>query len=205
MNARRLLVSSILAAAVLALVACATHRLAWHEAEPGAAGRPLKSVMVVAVTYDKVLRRVYEDAMASSLGTRGIRAVVSYDKLAGGRVEEAVLREAVSAAGVEGVLITREGAIDRTSSRVSGGTVAVGTGAVGMYGWYSGTWMATEFAPTDLKGAAWTRTTTRLFEAREGALLWSGAVESSLERGSGPQIDRLVDLLQRAMAGDGVI
>lgn len=192
-------------AAVLLISACATHRLAYHEAEPGGAGRQPKSVMVVAVTYDKVLRRVYEDTMAARLASRGVKAVVTYDLLPGSRVEEGVLREAVAKAGVDAVLITREGAIERTKTRVSGGTVAVGTGGVGMYGWYSGTWMATEFAPTDMKGAAWSRTTSRLFDARDGALLWTGAIESSLERDKGVQIDRFVDLLYQAMLADKVL
>jgi hypothetical protein len=191
-------------AATLLLAACATHKLAYHDVEPGGTGRQLKSVMVVAVTYDKVLRRVYEDAMSAKLASRGIRGVATYDLLPGSRVEEAAMREAVARAGVDAVLITREGAIDRTKSKVSGGTVAVGTGG-GMYGWYSGTWMATEFAPTDLKGAAWSRTTSRLFDARDGALLWTGAIESSLERDKGIQMDRFVDLLFQGMVEDKVL
>jgi hypothetical protein len=192
-------------AATLLLAACATHKLAYHDVEPGGTGRQIRSVMVVAVTYDKVLRRVYEDAMSAKLATRGLRGAVTYDLLPGSRVEEAVLREAVAKAGVDAVLITREGSIDRTKSKVSGGTVAVGTGSVGMYGWYSGTWSATEFAPTDLRGAAWSRTTSRLFDARDGALLWTGAIESSLERDKGLQMDRFVDLLFKGMLGDKVI
>lgn len=191
-----------LAAAIL-LSACATHRLVQHNAEPGAG--PVRSVMVVGITYDKVLRRVYEDAMAAKLVARGVKAVVSYQTLPEAGVEEAQLRDAVSRAQVDAVLITRDGAIERSRSKVSGGTVAVGTGGIGMYGWYAGTWVATEYAPTRIEGAAWSSTTSRLFDAREGALLWTGAVESSLERGRGVQMERLVQLLFQGMVADKVL
>jgi hypothetical protein len=190
--------------AALLLGACATHRLAHHGAE-SAVANPARSVMVVGVTYDKVLRRVYEDTMAAKLATRGVKAVVSYEALPDGRVEEAQLREAVSRAQVDAVLITREGAIERSRSKISGGTVAVGTSGIGMYGWYSGTWVATEYAPTRIEGAAWSSTTSRLFDAREGTLLWTGAVESSLERGRGVQMERLVQLLFDGMVADRML
>lgn len=186
------------------LSACATHRLVHHGVESAPAS-PARSVMVVGVTPDKVLRRVYEDAMAAKLATRGVKAVVSYEALPDGRVEEAQLREAVSRAQVDAVLITREGAIERSRSKISGGTVAVGTSGMGMYGWYAGTWVATEYAPTRIEGAAWSGTTSRMFDAREGKLLWTGAVESSLERGRGVQMERLVQLLFQGMVADGVL
>lgn len=204
--ARRLWIAALV---VLPLASgCAANRVTSHEANPAYAGKPLKSVMVFAITYDKVLRRVFEDRLVARLGERGIRGVPAYASLEkSGEVEEAVLRDAIGKAGVEGVLITRPGAIDRSTTRVSGGTLAVGTGSGwgGFYGYYNNVWHVTEYAPTDMRGSAWMSSTSHLFDAGSGALVWTGSVETSMEKDAGPAVEKYVDLIFRTMIADKVI
>ena len=194
---------------VLPLVAgCAANRVSSHEANPEYSGKPLRSLMVFAISYDKVLRRVYEDRMVARLGERGIRGVPAYVSLEkSGEVEEKVLHDAIDKAGVDGILISRAGAIDRSKTRVSGGTLAVGSGGGwgGFYGYYNSVWHVTEYAPTDIRGSAWMNSTSRLFDARNGALVWTGSVETSMEKDIGPAVDKYVDLVFRTMVADKVI
>ena len=58
-----------LAIAALALLAgCATSELVRQEANPEYVGKPLKSMMVVAVTADEIVRRTFEDRVVAMLG-----------------------------------------------------------------------------------------------------------------------------------------
>lgn len=204
------LIRGVLCACLLAALVsgCAANRLTSHDANPAYAGKPMRSMMVIAITYDKVMRRVFEDRLVARLGERGIRGVPAYASIEkSGEVEEQVLRDAIAKAGVEGVLITRAGAIDRSTTRVSGGTVAIGTGGGwgGFYGYYNSVWNVTEFAPTDIRGSAWMNSTSRLFDATSGEPVWTGSVETSMEKDIGPAVEKYVDLIFKTMLADKVI
>ena len=187
---------------------CATNRVSFHETNPEYAGKPMKSLMVYAITYDKVLRRVYEDRMVARLADRGIKGVPSYASIEkNGEEEKVVVRTAIEKAGVDGILLSRAGAIDRSTTRVSGGTLAVGTGSGwgGFYGYYNNVWHVTEYAPTDIRGSAWMNSTSSLFDARSGEQVWTGSVETSMEKDIGPTVNKYVDLVFRTMVADKVI
>ena len=78
------------ACAALALAGCATSRLVTKQSNPDYAGKPFKSVMVVAVTSDELLRRTFEDRIVALLGKRGVKGVPAYAAVGSrGRVEEA--------------------------------------------------------------------------------------------------------------------
>jgi hypothetical protein len=65
-----------LAIAALALLAgCTTSKLVRQEANPQYVGKPLKSVMVVGVTADEIVRRTFEDRFVALLGQRGIKGI----------------------------------------------------------------------------------------------------------------------------------
>lgn len=64
------------------LVACATTRIDAQWTSPAFAGRPVQGpVLVVGLTRDPTLRRLYEDALSAELAHRGVAAVKSYDEL----------------------------------------------------------------------------------------------------------------------------
>src|SRR5512143_3451786 len=68
------------ALAAVALVSCAasTH-LTSSWADPAAAGRSYKKIVVVGVTTKAPIRREYEDAFSRELAARGIEATPSYN------------------------------------------------------------------------------------------------------------------------------
>jgi hypothetical protein len=103
------------AAVALALLAsCVTSRLVTQQSNPDYVGKPFKSVMVVAVTADELVRRTFEDRMVALLGQRGVKGIPAYAAVGKrGRVEEADLREAITRSGAEGVIITRVTRVDR--------------------------------------------------------------------------------------------
>ena len=88
---RALSLAVVLAVVALAGVAgCAPNRLLHQHANPEYVGKPFKRVLVVAVTKENVLGRVYEDRMVALLGQRGIKGVPAYASLGtAGAVDEA--------------------------------------------------------------------------------------------------------------------
>jgi hypothetical protein len=188
-------------AALLLLASCATSELVSQKTNPDYVGKSFKSVMVVAVTADDLLRRTYEDRMVALLGKRGTKGIPSYAAVGSrGQVEEAELRQAIAQSGAEGVLVTRVTRVDRSSGTVPGGTVAVG-----LYGYYSGVWQTIYVAPEKITGPSWTFSETRLFDAKTGALAWTGTVETRENDDLGAALTQYLDLIFDTMVNNRVL
>jgi hypothetical protein len=200
---------ALLSAAVLALTllaGCAASRLVAQQSNPDYVGKSFKSVMVVAVTSDQMIRRTYEDRVVALLGKRGVKGIPAYSLLGSrGKVEEAELREAIARSGAEGVLITRVTHVDQSSTYVSGATVTMGYGGVGMYGYYGGVWQTVDTAPQKIAGPKWTMSETRLFDAKSGVQAWSGVVDTRKSDNAGEALTDYVNIIFNAMVGDRVL
>jgi len=193
-------------AALALLTGCATSQLLSQKANPDYVGKPLKSIMVVAVTSDEIVRRTYEDRVVALLGKRGIKGMPSYSELAKrGKVEEAELRQGIARAGAEGVMITRVTRVDRATVEFSGTEVAVGYGFGGFYGFYSGVWSTVSAPATTITGPQWTVSETRLFDARNGALAWTGFVDTKETENFNAALTQYIEVIFNAMVGDRVI
>ena len=199
------------AVVALAFVAgCAPNRLLYQHANPEYVGKPFKRVLVVAVTKENVLGRVYEDRMVALLGQRDIQGVPAYASLgATGAVDEATLRGVIAKTGVDGVLITRTTSVDESSVTTPGYTVAVGYGWGGFYGYYSGAWQTSYVPPqTTVVGPMRTVSETRLFDAKSGALAWSGMIRTTDRDGESDttaSVQQYAGIVYDTMARDGII
>ena len=193
-----------LAIAALALLAgCATSELIKQEANPQYVGKPLRSVMVVAVTTDEIVRRTFEDRVVALLGKRGIKGIPGYSAVGTrGKVQEAQLREAIAKSGAEGVMITRVIRIDRASTTVPGATLAVSSG---FYGYYGGVWETVSVPAQTVTGPTWTVYETRLFDAKSGALAWTGLVDTKQNDRLDAAMTQYIDVVFDAMVGDKVL
>jgi len=202
-----------LAVVALALVAsCAPNRLLRQHANPEYVGKPFKRVLVVAVTRENVLGRVYEDRMVALLGQRGITGVPAYASLGtAGAVDEATLRGVIAKTGVDGMLITRTTSVDESTVTTPGYTVTVGigTGWGGFYNYYSGVWQTSYVPPqTTVVGPTRTVSETRLFDAKSGALAWSGMIGTTDRDGesdSAASVQQYAGIVFDAMSRDGII
>jgi hypothetical protein len=193
-------------AALATLAACTTSQIVGQKANPDYVGKPLKSVMVVAVTADDIARRTYEDRVVALLAKRGIKGIPGYSAVGKrGKVEEAELREAIARSGAEGVMITRVIRVDRSKTEVSGAEVAVGYGWGGFYSYYSGVWTTVSLPPQTVIGPQWTVSETRLFDARNGALAWTGIVDTKESDDFNAALTQYIQVIFDAMVGDRVI
>jgi len=190
-------------AALALLAGCATSSLVSQQSNPDYVGKSFKSVMVVAVTSDELLRRTYEDRMVALLGRRGSKGIPAYAAVgARGQVEEADLRQAIAKSGAEGVLVTRVTRVDRSSGTVPGATVMVG---VGFYGYYSTVWQTVNVSAQKITGPSWTVSETRLFDAKTGVLAWTGAVETRENDDLDAALTQYINVIFDAMVSDRVL
>jgi hypothetical protein len=177
---RRLAGVALLAAAIVALSGCAAStELNAQWVNPQAGNRlPVKSVMVMGINRDSTARRIYEDAMVAQLNARGVKAVQSYKSLPGdGPAEQQAIQAAVASAGADAVLISRTVSVSN-EVRVSPGIVAGppwGFGWPGFYGYYHSYWSAAYAFPPSVYTVQNVLVDTRLFDAKEYLLLWSGS------------------------------
>ena len=193
-------------AALALLASCATSRLVAQQSNPDYVGKSFKSVMVVAVTSDELIRRTFEDRMVALLAKRGTKGIPAYTVIGSrGQVEEADLRQAIARSGAEGVLMTRVTRIDRSSGTVPGSTVAVGIGWGGFYGYYSTVWQTVEVAPQKITGPSWTVSETRLFDAKNGVLAWTGVMDTRENDDLGAALTQYVGVIFDAMVNDRVL
>jgi hypothetical protein len=193
-------------AALAVLAGCATSQLVSQKVNPDYVGKPLKRVMVVAVTEDEITRRTYEDRVIALLGKRGIEGIAGYSAVGKrGKVEEAELRQAIARSGVEGVMITRVTSVEQSKIELSGTEVAVGYGWGGFYGYYAGVWTTVSAPPRSEAGQRFTVSETRLFDARNGALAWTGIVGTKESDDFNAALTQYIEVIFDAMVGDRVI
>jgi len=190
-------------AALALLAGCATSRLISQQSNPDYVGKTFKSVMVVAVTSDELIRRTFEDRMIALLGKRGLKGIPAYAAVGSrGQVEEADLRQAIARSGAEGVLVTRVTRVDRSSGTVPGATVMVG---VGFYGYYSTVWQTVNVSAQKITGPSWTVSETRLFDAKNGVLAWTGVMDTRENDNLGAALTQYIDVIFDAMVSDRVL
>jgi len=185
--------------AVLAvlLTACATSSLVSQQSNPDYVGKPFRSVMVVAVTQDDLVRRTFEDRMVALLGRRGLNGIPGYSAIGPRRkLEEAELRSAVAGSGAEGVLITRVVRVDRSSGTLPGATVGVG---------FYGYWEVVNLPPQQVSGPSWTVSETRLFDAKNGVLAWTGVMDTRENDDLDRALTQYIDVVFDAMVRDRVL
>src|SRR5262249_20261524 len=129
-----------LAATGLLLAACASTHLvnAWRE--PGYSGPPLTRIMVIGVTKQSAVRRIFEDIFVQQLRAQSVAAIPSYTLIPeDGEVPKERLAQAVQESGADCVLITRLVRVDRQVQIYPG--YYFGPPYMGFYGFYSSAWV----------------------------------------------------------------
>ena len=201
--------AALLAAAIVSLSGCASTEINARWLNPQAGNRlPVKSVMVMGINRDSTARRIYEDAMVVQLNARGIKAVQSYKFLPDdGPAEQQVIQAAVAKVGADAVLISRTVSVTN-EVQVSPGWVAGppwGFGWPGFYGYYHGYWSAAYAFPPSVYTVQKVLVDTRLFDAKDYLLLWSGS-STTVPTGSMQQtIQDFAKTITETLANDKVI
>ena len=198
------------ALALLTLTSCAaTSQLTTSWADPGAANRSLKKVVIVGATPNAAARRMYEDTFANDLRARGIDAIPSYSVAGEGQLSKEEASAKLKELGADGVIVTRlvdkesyENYYPPTYSTYAAPSAYYG----GWYGYYSMgyTYMS---SPGYVEQGHVYRVETNLYDVQNDKLLWSGITESSLTSGQAPtsEIQPVIHMLVNDMEKKKVI
>jgi len=168
--------------AFLILVAgCASTTLTSVWRDPSYSGGPIRSVLVVGISKEAGIRRIFEDEFSAKLRAVGVTATPSYTVIPqDGPVERAVLDGAISKSGAQGTLVTRLLKVERRTDYAPGYVRTVP--AVGYYrnfhGYYSSTWVPGAYAAPQRFDYDIVALETNLWRAQGGELVWSGTTES---------------------------
>jgi hypothetical protein len=166
----------VLCAITLLLAACASTSLTNSWRDPAYTGPALKKIMVMGVSTQPSVRRVFEDEFVAELKVAGVGAVASYKLIPqDGKADEATLQRAVHEAGADGALITRLVRIEM-KTQVTSGFYQSGP-AMGFYGWYSSAWVGYYEPPMVYQYDVVTAETS-LYDINAQRLLWSGTTET---------------------------
>jgi hypothetical protein len=158
---------------------CASTTLTSVWRDPSYSRGPLRSVLVMGISEETGIRRIFEDEFAAKLQAVGVIAIASYTLIPqDGPAEPVALDAAIAKAGAQGVLITRLLRIERRTTYAPGYVWAVP--AVGYYrnfhGYYSSAWV--RYAPPQAYDYDIVALETNLWSPRQGELIWSGITES---------------------------
>jgi len=166
--------------AVLAAIisGCASTTLTNSWRAPDYSGS-LKSMVVVGLSKQASVRRVFEDEFALQLRNRGIDAVPSYTLIPeDGQVEEDRLRAAVESADTDGVIITRLVKVDSKTQISSVPTAPpLALRHPHYYGYYSGAWVG-YYDPVMVQQYDVVIAETTVFVRGRAEPVWSGTTET---------------------------
>lgn len=172
----------VLAATLLAalLAACASTSIVEQWQSPDYKGGPFRRLLVVGVTKEATVRRIFEDEFVRQLRARGTDAVASYTLIPeDGQVERPRLERAVKESGADGVVITRVLGVEQRTQIVPGTPAfpGFGTDIYGHYGTgWGGVWTGYASPPAVFQYEE-VRVETKLFAAGNAALVWAAQSE----------------------------
>jgi hypothetical protein len=198
-----------LVGAALLVAACSSTQFNAQWVNPQAGNRlPVNNVLVMGITRDTTARRVYEDTMVAQLTARGVKAQPSYKWLPeDGPAEQPAIQRAVREAGADAVLVSRTVSVTN-EVRVSPGMVVgppYGFGWGGFYGYYHGMWSAAYAIPPSVYTVQNVVVDTRLFDAKDFVVLWSGSSTTTPTSTMQTTISEFVTTLVNALAAAKVI
>jgi hypothetical protein len=197
--------AALLVAAALLLGACATStqfNAQWINPEAGNR-LPVKNVLVIGISRDTTARRVYEDTMVAQLAARGLQAQPSYRLLPDdGPAAQAAIEKAVKDVGAQAVLVSRTVSVTNevyvSPGMVMGPAQPFGWG--GFYGFYHGMWSSAYAIPPSVYTVQNVVVDTRLFDARDFMVLWSGSSTTTPTSTMQTTISQFVTTLVTALA-----
>jgi hypothetical protein len=187
-----------LAAAAMALTACASTTLRDSWADPSYSSGPFRKVMVVGVSANPVNRRVFEDGFAAKLTPIGVQAVRSYTVLPQpGMIPQQDFDSAAKASGADALLMVHLLRVDTKTQVVP---VSVPVSGVGYYGMYRGWTTVPEVTQYDLATVE-----TNVFEVKTDKLVWSGITETFNPNSVAAETPGFADVIIKALSDRGLL
>lgn len=166
-----------LSALLAVLTGCASTRIVnqWEMGDPGPA---FTKLLVVGMSDNESVRRIFEDEFVKALTARGIVAIQSYTIIPeSGQVPAARLDAAVRQAGADGVVTTRVVRVNQQVEVIPSGPAMWGP-PWGFYGWYGSAWGPVYAFPPQVVTRDVVFAEVRLFRAVTDSLVWAATTQT---------------------------
>lgn len=196
------------------LVACAGPTMVGDWLNPGHKGPAFKRILVMGISPDSNIRRIFEDQFVAELRSRGVDAVASYrESQDAGELAEEQVREIMRSTRAGAVVVTRVARVHRETV-VSPGSSWVTAYDPGMnrwrgdrydsfYGLYRSAW--TTYVPPTVHEFDVYTLETNLWSVGGDELVWSGTTESVAPSNVFREIEQLIGLVIDAWVRRGLI
>ena len=190
------------------LSSCASTRLtaSWYD-DSYQQKKIMNDVLVIAVSKEETVRRLYEDSFAGELASKDVRAIPSYSLSQPDiQPEEAAIQAAIKEAGAHSVLITRHLGTDtkqhyRPPERY---TVFADPYYGRMSGYYPMAYREV-YSPGYNVTVTTVALETNLYDVETGNLVWSARSESVDPKMTKKYIDELVDIFVNDLKSKGLL
>ncbi|MEJ2057263.1 MAG: hypothetical protein P8X39_05430 [Desulfofustis sp.] len=193
---------------LLLLSSCATTNLttSWHDAAFTAQNNTIDDVLVIGLTKEETLRRLYEDGFAAKFGEVGVRAYPSYTlNIADIKPTRKAVAAAVAAADARYVLITRHVSTDTKQHYRPPEPVYVDPYYSRMDRYYPLVYREAYYRP----GYSYSVTTvlleSNLYDAATGKLIWSAQSRSVDPAMTQKYLDELIGVFAQDLEKSGLL
>jgi hypothetical protein len=165
----------------------------------------IESIVVVGVSKQASVRRVFEDEFATQLAGRGVQAIASYTLIPeDGPVDEQRLRDAIGSTSADAVIITRLVKVENKVSAAHAGPTWIPMHYPHYYGYYSSAWVGYYDLPVVHEYEVVTAETT-VFVRGRAEPVWSGTTETFAPDDLRKETVGFAGVVMDALAAEGLI
>jgi hypothetical protein len=184
----------VICCALLLAAGCSSSSLIGSWQNPDFKSRTYRNVLIVGVAHREDARRQFEDEFANDLKSGGSQATPSYRLITSSTdITREQLVEAVAKTHADAVLITRLVKREQRTT-VTPGYTSPPPGYGGYYGYYRSSWDAS-YSPPIVSTSDVVTLETRLYDANQEALVWTGTTETFNPSDLGKDLPDLVSTI----------
>jgi hypothetical protein len=186
------------------VAACATTQIKSTWKDPSYQARPSK-IMVIGISKNPALRRVFEDDFVQQLNAHGTKAIASYtvvpDKREG---DDALVAAKLAQLGADTVLITRL-VSKKTVQVYVPGTVYYPPPPYRTWRGYYGYGYQAMYTPGYIAEDEYAVIETNLYEAANNKLIWSASSETGMSGSDQKLIKSYIGIMVKTMVEQGLL
>lgn len=190
----------------LLLVGCAATRVegTWQRAE--FAGKRIDGpVLIVGVTRDETVRRLYEDEMAAKLAARGVTALRSYETVAGALDGDAHGRVLQAARGAGARYLLSTAVIGQEVEQTVVYDPWPPGGFIGYHGWYRTYWGLSWPVRTEVRSYRVYLAQTSLVDVANDRVEWTARTRTTDPSDIERETRAFVGVILEAMSKAGLV
>ena len=201
--------SLVCALTVLLISSCASTRLttSWYDAEYSDKNL-LQDVLIIGVSKDETVRRLFEDRFVAILEEAGVDAVQSYTlKASDIEPTRAAVEKAVAEAEAKFVIVTRHLSTDTTQHYRPPERVSVYADPYysRMYRYYPMAYREVYYTPGYSYDVTTVSMESNLYDAGTEKLVWSAQSQSTDPKMTRKYIDALIDVFTKNLQANGLL